>query len=303
MRVLVTGASGYIGRAVVEALNAFGHDTVAMVRSSTRAVPAAGEVRVADLGDEDALRRAVEGADAVCHLAGLVRARESIAEPLRYFRVNTQGTIALLAAMVDADVRGLVFASTGSIYGTPESQPMTESLPDAPPHPYASSKLAAEFAVEAQARAGRLSAVVVRLPNVAGGVDPDPTRLVPRVLAAAVEHSALTVNGDGTAVRDYLHIVDAAAAFAECIEHLPEMGTAERYNIGSGLGSSVLDVVAAAERVTGERIRLEHRPAAAEPAVLVSDPSKAMAQIEWSPRHSEIEEIVHDAWCATRVAS
>jgi UDP-glucose 4-epimerase len=200
--------------------------------------------RVADLLDESGLRDALRGVQAVCHLAGLTRARESTVDPLRYFRVNTGGAIALLDAMAATGVARIVFASTGSIYGTPERQPMTERLPDAPPHPYAASKLAAESAISAQARTGRLSATVLRLTNVAGGADPDPTRLIPRAFAAAVNASALEVNGDGSTVRDYLHVVDAAAAFVACVDNPPPDGF-RRYIIGSGHGSSVRDVVAA----------------------------------------------------------
>ncbi|MEU1550560.1 NAD-dependent epimerase/dehydratase family protein [Nocardia sp. NPDC005745] len=291
MRVLVTGANGYLGRAVVHLLSRAGHEPIAMVRK--RISPSQTAARVADLLDDAALREALDGAEAVCHLAGLTRARESMTEPLRYFRVNTGGTISLLEAMAAAGVSRIVFASTGSIYGTPERQPMTESLPDAPPHPYAASKLAAEWALHAQAGTGRLSVAVLRLMNVAGGADPDPTRLIPRTFAAAMNGSALEVNGDGSAVRDYLHIDDAAAAFAACLEKTPPGGFS-RYLIGSGQGSSVLDVVAAVEQQTGRRIQLIHRPPAPEPAALVSDPAKAAAELGWYPRHSELESIVRD---------
>jgi UDP-glucose 4-epimerase len=291
VRVLVTGANGYLGRAVVHLLSTAGHEPIAMVRK--RSSPSQTAARVADLLDDAALREALDGAEAVCHLAGLTRARESMTEPLRYFRVNTGGTVALLEAMSAAGVSRIVFASTGSIYGTPERQPMTESLPDAPPHPYAASKLAAEWALHAQAGTGRLSAAVLRLMNVAGGADPDPTRLIPRTFAAALNGSALEVNGDGSAIRDYLHIDDAAAAFVACLEKTPP-GRFERYLIGSGQGSSILDVVAAVEQQTGRRIQLIHRPPAPEPAALVSDPAKAAAELGWYPRHSELESIVRD---------
>ncbi len=173
---------------------------------------------------------------------------------------------------------------------------MTEDLPDAPPHPYAASKLAAELAINAQAQAGNLSAVVLRLMNLAGGIDPDPTRLVPRVLAAARNGSALEINGDGSTVRDYLHIADAAAAFVASVENMPPVGAATRYNIGSGHGTSILDVAAAAERVTGRRIHRVHRPPVSEPAALISDSFRAIAELSWRPMHSDIEGIVRDTW-------
>ncbi|MFD8246078.1 NAD-dependent epimerase/dehydratase family protein [Nocardia sp. NPDC059691] len=292
MRVLVTGANGYLGQAVVRLLAGAGHEPIAMVRDCGS--PLRAPTRVADLLDEDGLRKAVDGVEAVCHLGGLTRARESAADPLRYFRVNTGGTVALLDAMAAAGISRLVFASTGSIYGTPERQPMTERLPDAPPHPYAASKLAAEWAISAQAGTGRLSATVLRLMNVAGGADPDPTRLIPRAFAAARKGSALEVNGDGSAVRDYLHIDDAAAAFVACIENIPPKGEFRRFLIGSGRGSSILDVVAAVERRTGRRIQLIHRPPAPEPAALISDPAKAMAELPWRPAQSDLETIVCD---------
>ncbi|MCU1644871.1 MAG: UDP-glucose 4-epimerase [Nocardia sp.] len=294
MRVLVTGASGYLGRAVVVALGAAGHEPVAMVSTRGGEVPAVSEVRVADLLDPEGLRRAVAGVEVVCHLAGLGRARESVRYPLPFFRVNTAGTVALLGAMADEGVSKIVFSSTGAIYGSPERQPMGEDLPDAPPHPYAASKLAAEFAIEAQAQAGNMGAVIVRLLNVAGGADPDPTRLIPRVIAAAAGESVLHINGDGTAVRDYLHVDDAAAAFVSCIERVPSPGAHTRYNIGSGCGTSILDVVDAVERVTGRTVARVYGPVTPEPAALISNPAKAQSELGWSPKHSGIDEIVAD---------
>lgn len=298
VRVLVTGAAGYLGRAVVAALHAAGHEPIAMTRTPGPVIPGAAEVRPADLLDPAALARAVDSVDAVCHLAGLARARESIADPLRYFRANTTATLALLEAMSVAAVGTIVFASTAAIYGAPDRQPMTEDLPDAPPHPYAQSKLAAELAVRAATRAGGLSAAILRLSNIAGGADPDPTRLIPRALAASAENSPLPVNGDGTATRDYLHIADAAGAFLACLDHAPGPGTAIRYNVGSGHGTTILEVAAAVRRVTGLSLALDHRPPAPEPPTLIVDPARMTAETGWKPIHSTIDRIVGDTWRA-----
>ncbi|QLY28433.1 UDP-glucose 4-epimerase [Nocardia huaxiensis] len=295
MRVLVTGAAGYLGRAVVSALAAE-HEPIALVHRPAEPIAGAAEIHVADLLDPAALRRAMTGVQAVCHLAGLGNARQSLAHPLAYFRVNTAGTTALLEAMAAERVEHLVFASTAAIYATTEHTPLDESAPDDPANPYASSKLAAEWAIEAQARTGALAATVLRLMNLTGGHDPNPTRLIPRALAAAAGAGALAINGDGTARRDYLHVDDAAQAVIAALHPAPAPGTARRYNIGSGCGTSILDIVAAAERVTGRPVPLTYRPAAPEPAVLIADPGKAKAELGWAPRYSDIDALMRETW-------
>ena len=300
MRVLVTGATGYLGRASLAELGRLGLDPVAMVRGPAADHAGAdlgAEIRRADLTDPASLGPALRGVDAVCHLGGLVRARESLADPLGYFALNTAGTVNLLVAMADSGVSGLVFASTAAVYGTPAVQPMTEELPDAPPHPYAASKLAAEQAIGWQARTGALRATVLRLFNLAGGDDPDSTRIIPRALAAATGRGpALEINGDGRATRDFVHVVDAASALVAAVRALPPAGQARRYNIGSGVGSSVTDVVAAVETVTGRDVPVVHRPPAPEPPVLVSDSSLARAELGWRPTWSALHDIVADLW-------
>src|SRR5262249_27862641 len=138
-----------------------------------------------------------------------------------------------------------------------------------------------------------------RLFNVAGGADPESTRIVPRVLAVAGgDRPSLGGNGDGTALRDFLHLADAGDAFVAALEHGPEIGQARRYTLGGGHGATRLDGVRAAERVTGHRIPVVHRPPAAEPAALISDPSRALAELGWKPRRSDLDTIVRDAWAA-----
>jgi nucleoside-diphosphate-sugar epimerase len=298
VRILVTGATGYVGGAVVDGLVRAGHEPIAFARS---AGPSDVEQRLGDLLDADSIRRSLGGVEAVCHLAGATQARTSWSKPVEYFQVNAVGTNNLLHAMVDEDVTRLVFASTGAIYGSPADQPMSEALPDAIPHPYAASKRAAELAVEWTARSGRIAATTLRLFNVAGGWDPDQTRLIPKVLAvAAGDAPHLDVNGDGSAVRDLLHVKDAADAFACALAQQPPAGENRRYNIGSGIGFSVAQVIAVAERVTSCHIRVVHRPPANEPARLIADPRLAKSALGWTPRRSSLENIVADAWTTRR---
>jgi UDP-glucose-4-epimerase GalE len=300
VRVLVTGAAGYIGGSVVRALAARGHEPIALIHHQRGALPADVELRQADILAEQSLLQALGDVDTVCHLAGLTSGRESLAQPVEYFRRNVSGTLALLDVMAEADVHRLVFASTAAAYGTPEQQPMNEELPDNPPNPYAASKVAAEDAIGWQARAVDLSATVLRIFNAAGGRDPDSTRIVPRVLAVAAGAAPqFDVNGDGTVMRDYLHVDDVGEAFVATLDRAAEPDRLNRYNIGSGRGTSVLDVVAAAERVTGRSIQVIHRPAVNEPPALVCDPARAAAELGWKPRRTNLDDIVRDAWAAT----
>ncbi|MCP9965612.1 NAD-dependent epimerase/dehydratase family protein [Actinomadura madurae] len=202
--------------------------------------------------------------DGICHLAALTRVRESFDAPLRYFTANVQGTVNLLEA-VDAD--RVVLGSTAAVYGTPERQPIPESEPAAPASPYGASKLAAEQAVRFHARTGAIGAVVLRTFNVAGSVDgrvdPDETRLIPKALAVAAGRAPhLDVNGDGLAVREYLHVDDLAAAYVRAVEAVAP-GEDRVYNVGSGAGAAVREVVAAVEEVTGRPVptRSRARPA------------------------------------------
>ena len=306
MRVLVTGAGGYIGGAVLRALLAAGHEARAHVHREPRQVPAGVPVCAGDLRDDggvgvgvddNGLATLLAGVDAVCHLAGLTQPRESWHRPLDYFAVNVGGTVALLRAMESAGVDRLVFASTAACYGSPARQPMAEQLPDDPPHPYASSKVAAESVIGWEARRRPLSAVVLRLFNAAGGADPGPTGLIPRVLAvAAGQRPEIAVNGDGGVVRDYLHVTDVAAAFVAALDRPPPPGTVRRYNIGSGVGSSIAEVIATAARVTGRPIPVRHEPPAAEPARLVCDPALALAELGWRPSRPDLESVIREAW-------
>jgi UDP-glucose 4-epimerase len=297
--VLVTGAAGYVGRAVVDALRRDGRQVVALVRGQVPPFPPDVRVCHADITDEAALRGAVGSVDAVCHLAAFSRVREAAADPLHVYRVNLAGTLNLLAA---CDASRWVFASTASVYGHPRRQPVAEDAPLAPANPYAASKVAAEQVLGWQAATGRLGGVVLRLFNAAGAGDPDRTRIIPRVLAvAAGREPSLPVNGDGGAVRDFVHVADVARAAVLALG-AARQGRCEVYNVGA-VPASVLDIVRVAERLAGRPVPVEHLPAhPGEVRELRADTSRIRSELGWKPGVTTLEELVRgqmdDSWLA-----
>jgi UDP-glucose 4-epimerase len=302
MRVLLTGATGFVGRAVVRQLTLAGHSVVGFARTR---VPCSCELRTGNILDRAALGQAVEGADAVCHLAALTLVRESFEQPVRYFRVNVTGTLNLLDAM-DAEARRrgrplrLVFASTGAVYGSPEGQPITEAQEPAPSNPYGASKLAAEAVIGYQAALGTVSAVTLRTFNVAGAVDgcgdPDSSRIIPKtLLVAAGKADSLSVNGDGSAVREYTHVCDVARAYAAALD-LADPAGHRLYNVGSGVGVNIREVIESAERITGRPVPVRWGPAVREPRELRADCSRISTELGWHPSRSTLDTIVADAW-------
>ncbi|MFC5185787.1 NAD-dependent epimerase/dehydratase family protein [Actinomadura harenae] len=295
MRVLVTGAAGYVGYAVGRRLVTAGHQVDGLVRAPDRALPQGVRPVVGDLLTPLALDEAY---DAVCHLAALTRVRESFTEPLRFFTANVQGTVHLLDALKGSPT--VVYGSTAAVYGTPESQPIPESQSASPSSPYGTSKLAAEDAVRYQAATGRIGAVVLRTFNVSGSVDgrgdPDPTRLIPRALAVAKGDTPhLEVNGDGGAVREYLHVDDLARAY-ELALAAGAPGTHRTYNVGSGIGASVAEVIGTVENVTGRDVPVVHRPPSPEPPLLLCDAAAIRRDLGWEPERSGLPEVIGSAW-------
>jgi UDP-glucose 4-epimerase len=304
MRVLVTGATGFVGHAVVRQLTAAGHSVIGFARTSK---PCPCELQTGSILDPAALERAIEGADAVCHLAALTQVRQSFEEPVRYFRVNVGGTLNLLDAVAAESQRAgralrLVFASTGAVYGAPEKQPITEAQEPAPGNPYGASKLAAETAIGYQAALGGISAITLRTFNVAGAVDghgdPGAAQVISKVLlVAAGKADRLNVNGDGSAIRDYVHVSDLARAYAAAVDATSPAGH-RIYNVGSGVGVSVRDVIETAERVTGRPVPVHWGPPANEPQELRADISCIRTDLGWQPTTSGLDTIVADAWHA-----
>ena len=312
MRLLVTGGAGYVGSICAQQLVARGDDVTVLdnlERGHRAAVPPGAAFIQADLLDTEALRSSLAGGfDGVLHFAALSLVAESVEAPERYWRGNVVGTLNLLDALRAAGVPRLVFSSTAATYGEPESDPITEDEPAAPVNTYGNTKLSVDRMIADHCRAHGLAGVSLRYFNVAGasgalGEDHDPeTHLIPLVLqAASGRRPYVSIYGtdyptpDGTAVRDYIHTDDLAQAHVLALENAVA-GRHEVFNLGSGTGYSVREVVETARRVTGREFEVrEQGRRAGDPPRLVASNAKARAGLGWEPARS-LEEMVADAW-------
>ena len=311
MRLLVTGGAGYIGSIVAQQLLARGDDVTvldSLYRGHRAAVPEGAAFIEADLLDPEALPGALAGIDAVVHFAALSLVAESVEFPERYWRGNVVGALNLLDAMRAAGVGRLVFSSTAATYGEPAVDLITEDTPNAPVNAYGNSKLTIDRMLADEARAHGLAAVSLRYFNVAGasgdlGEDHTPeTHLIPLVLqAAAGKRPSVAILGtdyptpDGSAVRDYVHVEDLAAAHILALEKAVP-GRHEIFNLGSARGYSVREVIEAARAVTGrEIVAVEEDRRAGDPPQLVASNGRARSALGWAPEKS-LEDMVRDAW-------
>lgn len=310
MRLLVTGGAGYIGSVVAALLLDEGHEVTVLDDLSTghrNAVPAGARfVQSSIVGARSVLREyRIEG---VLHFAAKALVAESVAQPDLYWRNNVAGSLELLEAMRAEGVERIIFSSTAATYGEPETVPIRPDAPTHPTNPYGDSKLAVDLMLTGYARAYGLAATSLRYFNVAGAhgrfgerhlVE---THLVPIALqAAAGDRHSLDVYGtdyptpDGSAVRDYLHVRDLADAHLLALEHLTP-GTHAIYNLGTGEGTSVLELIQAVRDVTGCAVIAHHRDRRpGDPAVLVADGTLARAELGWNPTRS-LPDMVADAW-------
>jgi UDP-glucose 4-epimerase len=312
MKLLVTGGAGYLGSIVADHLLEAGHEVVvldSLFRGHRQAVPERARFVQADLLDEAATRDVLaDGFDAVMHFAALALVAESVEFPERYYRGNVLGTLNLLDAMRAAGVRSLVFSSTCATYGEPDAVPMTEDLPTNPVNAYGGSKLAVDRMIADECRAHGLGATSLRYFNVAGahgrfGEDHEPeTHLIPLVLRAAAGTAPhVRIFGtdyptdDGTAVRDYIHVDDLAIAHVLAMDaNAP--GEHRIYNLGTGHGYSVRQVIETARRVTGREIAAVEEPRRpGDPPALVAAAGRAHADLGWEARKG-LEEMIADAW-------
>jgi len=312
MKLLVTGGAGYIGSIVAQQLLAADHEVVVLddlSRGHRRAVPEGARLIELSLLDEAGAREALEeGFDGVMHFAALALVAESVAHPERYHRTNIVGALNLLDAMRAAGIDRLVFSSTCAVYGEPETVPMREDIPTAPVNAYGASKLAIDRIIADEARAHGLGAASLRYFNVAGasgelGEDHDPeTHLIPLVLraaAGATEHVKLFGTDyptrDGTAVRDYIHVQDLGRAHMLALE-AARPARHRIYNLGTGDGYTVKEVVETARRVTGCEIPVHEEPRRpGDPAALVAASDRIRDELGWVPEKG-LQDMIADAW-------
>jgi UDP-glucose-4-epimerase GalE len=315
MTVLVTGGAGYIGSHTVKLLQARGRPVVVLDDLSTghAALVHGAPLVVGRVQDHDLVASVVaeHGVDACIHFAASKAAGESVRVPEQYFANNTCGALALLDALVGAGVHRFVFSSTAAVYGTPATLPVAEDHALHPESPYGESKLLVERMLPWLEGAHGLRSVSLRYFNAAGAaadgsVGEDysvTTNLVPLVMKALLGRSApLQVFGtdyptpDGTCVRDYVHVDDLADAHLAALEHLERGGESVTLNLGTGVGSTVLEVLAAAEQASGRPV--PHTLAArrpGDPTALFADNARARELLGWTPTRS-LQEIVRSAW-------
>ncbi|MGW0501808.1 NAD-dependent epimerase/dehydratase family protein [Micromonospora sp. NPDC003241] len=311
MHVLVTGGLGFLGRAVAHDLVATGHRVTVMTRGRGDRTPPPGvELVTGDIRDRTRVADIVQAGafGGVVHLAALTSGRDSFTDPLGYFDVNAGGTLNLLMALDAARTTtapaSLVFASTNIVYGSQHHGTLSEDLDPHPESPYAASKVAAEHMIAAYAATRAIGAITVRPFNIAGAVDgvtdTDRTRIIPNIFRAITgQRDHVTLNGDGSAVRDFVHVADVATAIRLALTACTP-GVCQTVNLGSGVGTSMASVVATAEQVTGRLVTVHRQPPRPEPPNLIADISRAQTVLGWTPARPGLIDILTDAWGAWR---
>ncbi len=314
-RILVTGGAGYIGSHTVYFLRKRGHSVVVVDNLSRgdRANVPEGILRVVDLRDTARITSILkeERCEAVIHFAAYISVGESTKAPELYFANNVGGSSSLFEAMQQAGVNKLVFSSTAAAYGNPPRVPITEDQPIAPINPYGDSKVMVERMIELLDRYRGFRSIRLRYFNACGaepeaglGERHDPeTHLIPLVLRAVLTGEPVTVFGedydtpDGTCIRDYIHVSDLAEAHIKAVEHLLYNGADAVFNVGTGLGHSVREVLSAVETVSGRKVPYVSGPRReGDPPRLVADSQKLQRTLAWKPVRADLERIIADAW-------
>jgi UDP-glucose-4-epimerase GalE len=320
--ILVTGGAGYIGSHTRYFLQKQGYRVIvvdSLERGYKEAVP--NEIlHVMKLQDTEKLATLLrdEEVDAVIHFAAYIAVGESTKVPDKYFSNNVCGSMSLFEAMLQAGVNKLVFSSTAAAYGIPRHVPITEDEPYAPINPYGESKVMVEKILDWLDKYQEFRSVCLRYFNACGaepeaglGERHDPeTHLIPLVLRAVQTGKPVTIFGtdypteDGTCIRDYIHVSDLAEAHILAVEYLLNGGSSEVFNVGTGSGESIKQVLAAVERVTGKKVPFELGPRReGDPPSLVADSTKLQTKLGWKPKRADLDRIVADAWHFAQASS
>ncbi len=315
MKVLVTGGAGYIGSHTVRELTGRGHDVVILdtLELGNKQAVLGGKLYQGSITDDALLERIFqqERPEAVIHFAAYKAPGESMEQPEKYFRTNVGGTLSLLEAMDKHNVRYMVFSSSCSIFGTPQQLPVAEDAPFGPESVYGETKLMGETLLKWFDRTKGIKYSALRYFNAAGasldnkiGEDWDHTHnLIPLVMKAAVGRApSITVFGtdyptpDGTAVRDYIHVVDLAVAHIKALEYIVQNNTSTEYNLGTGKGHTVQEVIDAAKRISGVDFKVAYgarRPG--DPAAVWADCRKSEHELGWKAQY-DLDTILRTAW-------
>ena len=314
-KILVTGGAGYIGSNTTQLLRRHGFD-VAVVDDLSRghAHNVSGvpfhQITLADTAALTALLRQ-ERFEAVVHFAAYISVGESTQKPELYFSNNVGGTLSLLSAMMEADVKRLVFSSTAAVYGNPKTVPIPEDSDIAPVSPYGDSKVMVEKILGWMDQFRGLRSIVLRYFNACGadpesslGEEHDPeTHLIPLLFRAIETGKPISIFGDdyptpdGTCLRDYIHVMDLAEAHVLALRSLLAGGKSNAFNVGTGTGHSVLDVVREVESVTGRKVPIAMAPRRdGDAPVLVANSNKLRETLGWTPRYADLRAIVESAW-------
>ena len=314
-KVLVTGGAGYIGSITAHLLARRGYGVVVVDdlsrghQHNVRDLP----FQKLNVSDTPALADLLERerVDAVIHFAAYIAVGESVDKPELYFSNNVGGALSLVSAMAQANVKRLVFSSTAAVYGMPGGGPIPEDAPIAPVSPYGESKAMVEAILRWLDTCSGLRSIVLRYFNACGadpesglGEEHDPeTHLIPLLLRAVATGNPITIFGedydttDGTCIRDYVHVVDLAEAHVLALEKLLAGGASDSFNVGTGTGHTVMEVVRAVAKVANQTVpfRIGARRAG-DAAVLVANSDKLQHTLGWKPRFPELADIVATAW-------
>ena len=315
MAILVAGGAGYIGSVTVELLRAAGERVVVLdnlVRGHRPALAADIPFYQGKIGDRALLERiaAEHELESCIHFAALAYVGESVKDPAWYYENNVEQSIAMMSTLLHVGVRRVVFSSTAATYGDAQHIPISENEPQWPVNPYGWSKLFMERLLHSYDVAYGLKFVALRYFNAAGATETcgehhEPeAHLIPNILLAAKrEPPEVPVFGnnyptpDGTAIRDYVHVVDLADAHIRALGRMRRGGASDFLNLGTGHGYSVMEVIEAARKVTGREIRVRlEPPRAGDPPSLVADPARAKSVLGWVPAKSDLHTIIDSAW-------